>query len=288
MFQRSAGALDRFFHYHERGSTFWTEVIGGITTFSTLSYVLVVHPLILSEAGMDRGALISVTALAAAIFTVIMGLRTNYPLAMAPGMGVNAYIAVQVCQGMHIPWQAALGMVFYSGLLFLLISVTGIRRKIIDSFPGSFKRTVSAGIGMFIAFIGLKNAGIIVANPHSIVSLGDFSSAQVLLGFAGIVFTIVLVNRGVRGALILSILLITAAGIFLPGAGAIPGARITPLPPDFRLASFHCANVSEAGLALPFAPSRPEHSYYFRYSFLRPFFRDGSSDGHRHTRSAER
>ncbi|MGB2665984.1 MAG: NCS2 family permease [Candidatus Acidiferrum sp.] len=230
MFRRSAGALDRFFHYRERGSSFWTEVIGGITTFSTLSYVLVVHPLILSEAGMDRGALISVTALAAAIFTVIMGLRTNYPLAMAPGMGVNAYIAVQVCQGMHIPWQAALGMVFYSGLLFLLISATGIRRKIIDSFPGSFKRTVSAGIGMFIAFIGLKNAGIIVANPHSMVSLGDFSSAQVLLGFAGIVFTIVLVNRGVRGALILSILLITAAGIFLPGAGAIPGARITPLP----------------------------------------------------------
>jgi adenine/guanine/hypoxanthine permease len=223
-------ALNRLFHYHERGSTFWTEILGGVTTFSTLSYVLVVHPLILSESGMDRGALITVTALAAAIFTVIMGLRTNYPLAMAPGMGVNAYVAVQVCQGMHIPWQAALGMVFYSGLLFLLISVTGIRRKLIESFPSSFKKTVGAGIGMFIAFIGLRNAGIIVPNPHSIAALGNFSSAPVLLAFAGILLTIILVNRGVRGALIFSIVLITVAGIFLPGA---TGAKLTPVPHQF-------------------------------------------------------
>jgi adenine/guanine/hypoxanthine permease len=223
-----ASALDRFFHYHERGSTFWTEVLGGLATFSTLSYVLVVHPLILSEAGMDRGSLISVTAITAAIFTVIMGLRTNYPLAMAPGMGVNAYVAVQVCEGMHIPWQAALGMVFYSGLLFLLISVTGIRRKLIESFPASFKKTVGAGIGLFIAFIGLRNAGIIVANPHSIVALGNFGSARVLLGFIGILVTIIMVNRGVRGALILSIVLITAAGLFLQGI--TPGAKLTPLP----------------------------------------------------------
>jgi len=222
-----AGAFDRFFRYSDRGSTFWTEVLGGITTFSTLSYVLVVHPLILSEAGMDRGALITVTALAAAIFSVVMGLRTNYPLAMAPGMGVNAYVAVQVCQGMRIPWQAAIGMVFYSGLLFLLISATGIRRKIIESFPLSFKKTVGAGIGLFIAFIGLKNAGIVVADPHSIVALGNFASPPVLLAFIGMLFTIVLVNRKVRGALILSILLITAVGIFLPGAA---GNRITPVP----------------------------------------------------------
>jgi AGZA family xanthine/uracil permease-like MFS transporter len=225
---RAVSVFDRIFRYHDRGSTFWTEVLGGLATFSTLSYVLVVHPLILSEAGMDRGALISVTALAAALFTVIMGLRTNYPLAMAPGMGVNAYVAVQVCEGMHIPWQAALGMVFYSGLLFLVVSVTGIRHKLIESFPASFKKTVGAGIGLFIAFIGLKNAGIIVANPHSIAALGNFGSARVLLGFAGILVTIVMVNRGVRGALILSIVLITAAGMFLPGIA--PGTRLTPMP----------------------------------------------------------
>jgi AGZA family xanthine/uracil permease-like MFS transporter len=225
---RPTSVLDGIFQYRERGSTFWTEVLGGLATFSTLSYVLIVHPLILSEAGMDRGALITVTALAAAIFTVIMGLRTNYPLAMAPGMGVNAYVAVQVCQGMHIPWQAAIGMVFYSGLLFLLVSVTGIRRKLIESFPASFKKTVGAGIGLFIAFIGLKNAGIIVANPHSIAALGNFGSARVLLGFAGIVVTVIMVNRGVRGALIVSIALITTAGMFLPGI--TPGAKLSPLP----------------------------------------------------------
>jgi AGZA family xanthine/uracil permease-like MFS transporter len=228
--QGSSTGLDRFFHYHDRGSTFWTEILGGLATFSTLSYVLVVHPLILSEAGMDRGALISVTALAAAIFSVVMGLRTNYPLAMAPGMGVNAYIAVQVCQGMHIPWPAAIGMVFYSGLLFLLVSATGIRRKLIESFPGSFKKTVGAGIGLFIAFIGLKNAGIIVADPHSIAALGNFSSARVLLGFGGILATVILVNRGVRGALIISIVLITVIGMFLPG---VAGAKITPVPHHF-------------------------------------------------------
>ncbi len=173
-------AFDRFFHFSERGSTFSREILAGMTTFSTMSYVLVVHPLVLSAAGMDRGALITATALIAAIFSIIMGLRTNYPLAMAPGMGVNAYVAVQVCQGMHIPWQAALGMVFYTGVLFMIISLTGIRQKIMEAFPASFKRTVGAGIGLFIAFLGLKNAGIIVANPRSIVGLGNMTSPTVL------------------------------------------------------------------------------------------------------------
>jgi AGZA family xanthine/uracil permease-like MFS transporter len=221
-------ALDRIFAFSSRGSNLQTEILAGLTTFSTLSYVLVVHPLILSQAGMDRGALITVTALASVIFTVVMGLRTNYPLAMAPGMGVNAYIAVQVCQGMHIPWQAALGMVFYSGVLFMIVSVTGIRRKILESFPDNFKKTVGAGIGFFIAFLGFKNARIIVPNPHSIVALGQFSSPIVLLGFAGILLAIVLVYRRVPGALVISILALTAVGFFLPGAN--PGSRITELP----------------------------------------------------------
>ena len=227
-FQRFTGMLDHFFHFTERGSTFWTEVLGGATTFGTISYVLIVHPFILSESGMDRGALITVTALTAAIFSIIMGLRTNYPLAMAPGMGVNAYVAVQVCQGMHIPWQAAIGMVFYSGLLFLLVSATGIRRKIIESFPDSFKKTVAASIGFFIAFIGLRNAGIIIPDPHSIATLGNLSSPPVLLGFLGTLVTIVLVNRRVKGALILSIFLLAGVGILLPGVA--PGSRITPVP----------------------------------------------------------
>lgn len=221
-------ALDRRFQFSARGSDLRTEILAGVTTFGTLSYVLVVHPLILSAAGMDRGALITVTALAAAIFTVIMGLRTNYPLAMAPGMGVNAFVALQVCQGMHIPWQAALGMVFYSGLIFMLVSVTGIRRTIMESFPASFKKTVGAGIGFFIAFLGLKNAGMVVANPRSIVSMGDLASPPVVLGFAGILLAVVLVLRKVPGALVISIVVLSVAGLFLPGAA--PHSKITSLP----------------------------------------------------------
>jgi adenine/guanine/hypoxanthine permease len=224
----SRNVLDHFFQYSNRGSDPRTEILAGVTTFSTLSYVLVVHPLILSTAGMDRGALITVTALAAAIFTVIMGLRTNYPLAMAPGMGVNAFVAEQVCQGMHIPWQAALGMVFYSGILFMIVSLTGIRRRIVESFPPSFKKTIGGGIGFYIAFLGMRNAGIVVPNPRSIVSMGNFSSATVLLGLAGILLAIILVLRKVPGALVISILVLSVAGLFLPGK--VPHSRITPLP----------------------------------------------------------
>lgn len=225
---RFASAVDGLFHFTERGSTLPREILAGMTTFSTMSYVLVVNPLVLSSAGMDRGALITATAVIAALFSIIMGLRTNYPLAMAPGMGVNAYVAVQVCQGMHIPWQAALGMVFYTGVLFMLISLTGIRQKIIEAFPASFKRIVGAGIGFFIAFLGLKNAGILIANPRSIIGLGNMASATVLLGLGGIILTIVLVARKVPGALILSILVATVAGLFLPGTNG--HAHITEMP----------------------------------------------------------
>ena len=219
---------DRYFGFTARGSTFSREILAGMTTFSTMSYVLVVHPLVLSAAGMDRGALITATAVIAALFSVIMGLRTNYPLAMAPGMGANAYIAVQVCQGMHIPWQAALGMVFYTGVLFMLISLTGIRQKIIEAFPASFKKIVGSGLGFFIAFLGLKNAGILVASPRSIIGLGNLASPTVLLGLGGIVVTIIFVARKVPGALILSILLATVVGFFLPGVNG--HGHITDMP----------------------------------------------------------
>jgi AGZA family xanthine/uracil permease-like MFS transporter len=221
-------SLDRVFHFSDRGSSLSREILAGMTTFSTMSYVLVVHPLVLSGTGMDRGALITATAVIAAIFSVIMGLRTNYPLAMAPGMGVNAYVAVQVCQGMHIPWQAALGMVFYTGVLFLLISVTGLRQKIIEAFPVSFKKTIGAGIGLFIAFLGLRNAGIVVANPRSLVALGNVASPSVLLALGGVILAIVLVVRKVPAALILSILAVTIAGLFLPGVNG--HAHITDWP----------------------------------------------------------
>ena len=223
-----AGWLNRFFHFSERGSNLRTEILAGLTTFSTYSYILVVNPLIMKASGMDFGALITATAVVAAIFTVIMGLWTNYPLGMAPGMGGNAYIAVQVCQGMHIPWQAAIGLVFYSGVLFFLMSVTGVREKIIRSFPDGFKKIIAVGIGFFVAFIGLKNAGIIVANAHTMVALGNLATPSVMLPSLGLIMTVVLIYWRVPAALILSILILSVIGLVVPGV--LPHTTVTHLP----------------------------------------------------------
>jgi AGZA family xanthine/uracil permease-like MFS transporter len=182
----------------------------------------------MANAGMDKGALITITALVSIIFTVIMGLRTNYPLAMAPGMGGNAFLAIQVCQGMKVPWQAAIGMVFYAGVIFFLISVTGVRQKIIESFPASFKKIISAGIGFYVAFLGLRQAGILVANPKTIAILGHFNTPGVMLAFGGIVLLMLLVLKRVRGAMVLSIFILAFAGLFIPGPTA--GTKITALP----------------------------------------------------------
>lgn len=224
-------ALDRFFHISERGSSFRCEILAGLTTFSTLSYILVVNPMIMSASGMDYGALITATAVVGALFTVMMGLWTNYPLAMAPGMGVNALLAYQVCQGMHVPWQGALGLVFYSGVLFFILSITGIRKLIIDSFPSYFKKIVSVGIGFFLAYLGLKNSGILVPNARTMIGLGNFSSPGVLLPFLGIAVTVVMTFWRVPAALMLSILLSSVLGIFLPGSQ--PHTTLTTLPSHF-------------------------------------------------------
>ena len=162
-----------------RGSSLKTEIAAGVATFSTMSYVLVVNPLILSSTGMDRGALITSTAIVSALFCVVMGLWTNYPLAMAPGLGSIVFVGAQVCQTMHVPlWQAALGLVFYAGILFLIVSATGLRQSIMNAFPQPFKKTISAGIGLFLAFVGLRTGGVLVANSRSIAGLGYSSSPR--------------------------------------------------------------------------------------------------------------
>jgi AGZA family xanthine/uracil permease-like MFS transporter len=223
--------MDRHFNISLRGSSLKTEVLAGVTTFSTMSYALVVSPLVLSQTGMDRAALITTTAIISALFCIVMGLWTNYPLAMAPGIGSNVFVAVQVCQTMHIPWQAALGMVFYAGILFLIVSITGLRQSIMNAFPAAFKKMISGGIGLFLAFVGLKNAGILVANPRSIVGLGNLSSPSVWLALIGIVVVFALVVRGVPGALIWAILLVAVAGLFVPGNSG--QAHLTSLPHGF-------------------------------------------------------
>jgi len=210
------GLLDRLFELSKHRSSVRTEVTAGLTTFAAMAYILAVNPAILSTSGMDVGAVITATALTSAIMTAAMALATNYPIALAPGMGVNAFFTYTICLGMKVPWQAALAMVFCSGTLFLLLTFTGIRQMIIESIPPELKVAISCGIGLFIAFIGLKNGGVIVGDPATLVKAGALAAPSTLLVLAGIILTATLVWRKVRGAIVLSVLVLTAAGFFIP------------------------------------------------------------------------
>jgi len=208
--------LEHFFKLKEKGTNLKTEFIAGLTTFAAMSYVLVVNPSILGAGGMPIEGLITVTAIAACLGTLLMALMTNYPIAMAPGMGLNAFFAFTICLTREIPWDAALGIVFWNGILFLLLSVTGVRTKIAEAIPAALKIGVQCGIGLFIAFIGLKNAGLVVDNPATFVSIGDLSEPATLLALAGIILTIVLVIRKVTGAILISVVVLSLIGAFIP------------------------------------------------------------------------
>ena len=208
--------LEHFFKLKEKGSNLKNEFIAGLTTFAAMSYVLVVNPSILGAGGMPIEGLITVTAIAACLGTLLMAYMTNYPIAMAPGMGLNAFFAFTICLTREIPWDAALGIVFWNGILFLLLSVTGVRTKIAEAIPAALKIGVQCGIGLFIAFIGLKNAGLVVDNPATFVSIGDLSEPATLLALAGIIFTIVLVIRKVTGAILISVVVLSVIGAFIP------------------------------------------------------------------------
>ena len=219
--------LNRLFKLDQNHTTVGRELQAGLTTFTAMAYILAVNPLILKDAGMPLPALVTVTALTAAFSTIIMALMTNFPLALAPGMGINAYFTYTVVIGAGVPWQSALGLVFVNGVAFLLLSLTGVREKIVNGIPYSLKIAITCGVGLFIAFIGLKNAGIVVANKATFVAQGDFGSPAVALAFFGIVLTAVLVARRVPGAIVLSIAIITVLGFFVPDGA---GGRVTSLP----------------------------------------------------------
>ncbi|MFZ5805988.1 MAG: NCS2 family permease [Verrucomicrobiota bacterium] len=211
--------VENFFHFSKYQTNFRKEILAGLTTFTAMAYILVVNPAMLKETGMDLGALITATALAAAIMSAAMALATNYPICLAPGMGLNAFFTYTVCLGMGVPWQAALGIVFYSGLIFLILTWTGLRQKIIDSIPFEFKAGMSCGIGLFIAFIGLQNGGLIVKDDVTLVKLGDMSLPSSLMVLFGIILTGALVWRKVRGAIIIPVIVLTIIGIFIPAVG---------------------------------------------------------------------
>lgn len=205
--------LSKLFGFDPKLSTIRTEVMAGLTTFLTMAYILAVNPNILSETGMDKGAVFTTTVVISAIATMFMGLYAKMPLALAPGMGLNAFFAYTVCMIMGYTWQFALTAVFLEGLLFLLLTVTNLREKIVEVIPKTLKNAIGAGIGLYIAFIGLKSAGIIVDNPATLVSLGDITSGAPLLGLIGIVITAVMLVFNVKGALLWGIVLTALIGI---------------------------------------------------------------------------
>ncbi|WP_071461372.1 NCS2 family permease [Bacillus massilinigeriensis] len=214
--------MKKFFRFEELGTSYRREFIGGMTTFLAMAYILVVNPITLTLADvkdlpdalrMDYGAVFVATALAAALGSIIMGLIGKYPIALAPGMGLNAFFAYTVVLGNGAPWQHALGAVFISSVFFLLLTISGLREKIINAIPVELKHAVGAGIGLFITFIGLKNAGIIVSNPATFVGLGHLGEPNTLLAIFGIVITIIMMTRGWNGAVFFGMILTVIAGM---------------------------------------------------------------------------
>lgn len=240
--------MDRFFHFKENGTSYRQEFLAGLTTFLAMAYILFVNSNFLSDAGMDRDAVFVATALAAAIGSTIMGVWAKYPIALAPGMGLNAFFAFVVVGGMQIPWQVALFGVLISGIIFFFLTITKIRETIINAIPSQLKLAVGAGIGLFIAFIGLQNSGIIIGDSATLVGLGDITSPTVLLAVFGIVVTAFFMVRGFKGGIFYG-MIVTAVGGIVVGlieppekiVGAIPS-----LAPTF-------------GEALTYPFQNPEH-----------------------------
>ena len=205
--------LERYFQFKPLGATWRTEILAGITTFMTMAYIVFVNPSILHDAGMPLAAVTAATCLSAAAGSLLMGALANYPIALAPGMGLNAYFTYTVVKGMDLPWQTALGAVFLSGIAFLLLTLFGVRQLIVRAIPQELYAAVAAGVGLFIAFIGLRNAGIVVSNPATTVALGDLHSRPTLLAICGLFLMAGLLAWGIRAAMLIGILVTTGVAM---------------------------------------------------------------------------
>ncbi|MCI0338994.1 MAG: NCS2 family permease [Acidobacteria bacterium] len=223
--------LERIFKLRENNTTIRIEIAAGLTTFLTMAYIIFVNPGILSEAGVPFSGALFATCISAAIGSLMMGLIANYPFALAPGMGLNAYFTYSVVKGMGYDWRLALGAVFISGVVFLILTMARIRAMIVDAIPMTIKTAVAAGIGLFIAFIGLKNAGVIISSPTTFVTLGHIVSTPVLLSLGGLLITCALMAWGYRSAIIIGIFVVTAAAILL-GLSKLPESVVQW--PDWR------------------------------------------------------
>ena len=269
--------LERVFRLKEAHTTVRTEIIAGLTTFMTMAYILIVNPMVLSTTGMDRGALLTVTAIASIVGTLCMAAFANYPFALAPGMGLNAYFAYTVVQQMGYSWHTALTAVFVEGIIFILLTLTSIREAIFNAIPLTLKQAITVGIGLFIAFLGLQNSRIIVANPATKVSLYSFSQAlangtfhsvgiTVLLSLLGILFTSILIIKKVKGNILFGILGTWFVGMVCEATGLYV--------PDPSLGTFSVFPNFSGGLAsfLPRDPSPLFMQLDFSHIFSLDFF----------------
>lgn len=237
--------ISNYFQFKEKGTNFKTELIGGLTTFLTMAYTLFVIPEVLSNTGMPKEAVFVATALAGAIGTLIMGIYAKFPMALAPGMGLNAFFTFSVCLGMNIPWQTAMAGVLASGIIFIILSITGFREIVIKAIPNNLKYAVSAGIGLFIAFIGFKNAGIVVADPATFVALGNLTEPSVLLAIFGLIVMAVLMVRGNKIAIFIGLVVTVCVGMIF-GLVDVPKAIISIPPsiaPTFGVAVKNLGNI---------------------------------------------
>lgn len=233
----SVGFFEKQFKLKEHGTDVKTEVIAGVTTFMTMAYILAVNPGMLSETGMDIGGVFTATAVSSAIACFMMALLANYPFALAPGMGLNAFFTYSVVFGMSRSWQFALTAVFIEGIIFILLSFFNVREAIFNSIPMNLKKAVSVGIGLFIALIGFVNAGIVVTGDGTILGLGDLLSNQALLALLGLIITGILLAKKVKGALFIGIIATTLIGIPL-GVTQLPSGGILSLPPSVKDVAF--------------------------------------------------
>ncbi|MDR3566108.1 MAG: NCS2 family permease [Negativicutes bacterium] len=259
--------LDKYFALTERKTDVKTEVVAGITTFMTMAYILFVNPSILGAAGMDKNAVLLATAIGAGIVTMVMGLAVNYPIALAPGMGLNAFYAFTVVIGMGVSWQVALGAVFISGLIFILLTVTQVRQLLVEGIPASLKHAITVGIGLFITIIGLKISGIMAirlslipptlekiiaakgnGTPmyfESIIEMGKLADHEILLAVFGLIFIGVLMARNIKGSILIGIITTTVLGIFL-GVVKIPPGFSPVAMPNFSSNAFFALDIKGA------------------------------------------
>ena len=232
--------LEIYFEFSHLGTNWRTEILAGVTTFLTMAYIVLVNPAILSATGMPLPAVTAATCLSAAFGSILMGVVARYPIALAPGMGLNAYFTFIVCLKMHIPWQTALGAVFLSGVIFLALTISGLRQMILRSIPHELYAAVAGGIGLFIAFIGFRNSGVVIADPETFVSLGNLRNPPTALALFGLVLMVTLEVKKVRGAILIGVLTTTAIAWMIgmvhwaPSTGGFSSLADTALKLDLR------------------------------------------------------